>query len=108
MSDEEIHPEGSLIMRAGSVQRKAFIIEKGTVEVSKLDENGNKTVLAIRGPNEIIGEMTLLEGGTRCATAIALEECVLRVLTYDKFKRLQNSNPGLQAIKKIMVDRKSK
>jgi CRP/FNR family transcriptional regulator, cyclic AMP receptor protein len=107
MSDKQVHPEGSLIMRAGSLQRNAYIIERGRVEVSQLDENGIKKVLAVRGPKEIIGEMTLLEGGTRCASIIALEECELSVLTLDKFNSLPDSNPGVKAIRKIMNDRKN-
>lgn len=64
-------------------------------------------VLAIRGKNEIIGEMTLLDGGgTRCATITALEECELEVLKYDDFKGLPDSNPGVKAIRKIMDERR--
>ena len=97
-----------MILREGSHQRRAFIIEKGRVEVSQRDEKGNKTVLAIRGKKEIIGEMTLLEGGTRCATVIALEDCEVSVLSIERFKGLPASNPGVEAIRKIMNERKKK
>lgn len=107
MVDKQIYREGGIIIREGSYQRDAYIIERGRVEVSQNDEKGNKKVLAIRGKNEIIGEMTLIEGGgTRCATITALEECELRVLKYDDFKGLPDSNPGVKAIKKVMNDRK--
>ncbi len=104
---QQIYPEGGVIIREGSYQRDAYIIKKGRVEVSQRDEKGNKVVLAVLGKNEIIGEMTLLDGGgTRCATITALEECEVRVLEYEAFKNLPDSNPGVKAIKKIMNDRR--
>lgn len=104
----EIYPKGSLLLRQGSYQRKAFIIEKGSVEVFQRDEKGNKTVLAIRGIKDIIGEMTLIEGGTRCATVVALEDCEVSILTLRRFQSLPDSHPGVKAIKKIMNERNNK
>ena len=71
MREKKVYAKGEWIIREGSVQRDAYIIEKGTVEVFRQDENGNKKVIAVLGKQEVIGEMTLLEGGTRCANIIA-------------------------------------
>ena len=76
------------------------------MEIIRQDEEGNKKVIAVRGQQEIIGEMTLLEGGTRCATVIAKEDCEVRVLPYETFQGLPVSNPGVKALRKIMNDRK--
>jgi len=97
-----------MIIREGSNKRNAFIIEKGRVEVSQRDEKGNKKIIAIRGEKEIIGEMTLLEGGSRCATVIALEDCTVSVLSLERFQDLPDSNPGVKAIRKIINERKKK
>ena len=94
--------QGEWIIREGSVQRDAYIIEKGTVEVFRQDENGNKKVIAVLGKQEVIGEMTLLEGGTRCANIIALEDCQLSVLSFQSFKDIPDTNPGVIALRKIM------
>lgn len=67
MREKKVYAKGEWIIREGSVQRDAYIIEKGTVEVFRQDENGNKKVIAVLGKQEVFGEMTLLEGGTRCA-----------------------------------------
>ncbi len=95
MSDKKKYSKGTLIIREGSYQRDAYIIEKGRVEVFRQDEFGNKKVIAVRGQNEVVGEMTLLEGGTRCASVIALEDCEVRVLQYENFQGLPDSNPGV-------------
>ena len=106
MREKKVYAKGELIIREGSVQRDAYIIEKGTVEVFRQDENGNKKVIAVRGKQEVIGEMTLLEGGTRCANIIALEDCELSILEYESFKDLPDSNPGVQTLRKIMNERR--
>lgn len=106
MSEKLTYRKGASIIREGSYQRDAYIIEKGRVEVFRQDEKGNKRVIAIRSKNEVIGEMTLLEGGTRCATVTALEDCELSILEYESFKDLPDSNPGVQTLRKIMNERR--
>ena len=70
------------------------------------DEKGNKRVIAVRGEQEVIGEMTLLEGGTRCANILALEDCEVSVLSFRSFKDIPDTNPGVIALRKIMEARK--
>ena len=76
------------------------------MEVFRQDENGNKKVIAVLGKQEVFGEMTLLEGGTRCANIIALEDCQLSVLSFQSFKDTPDTNPGVIALRKIMEQRK--
>ena len=73
---------------------------------SRQDEEGIKKVIAVRGEKEVIGEMTLLEGGTRCATVMALEDCEVNILPYETFQDLPDSTPGVKALRKIMDERK--
>ena len=106
MSEKLTYHKGALIIREGSYKRDAYIIEIGRVEVSQRDEKGNKKVIAILGKNEVVGEMTLLKGGTRCATVTALENCEVSILEYESFKDLPDSNPGVQTLRKIMKERR--
>ncbi len=55
-------PGGSLI-----------ILLSGRVKVSVVAPNGKDCILSFMGPGEIIGEMTLLDGGPRTASVEALE-----------------------------------
>ncbi len=105
MDEKLTFSEGDLIIPEGSSHREAYIIEKGRVEVSQRSEKGEKVVLAIRGEKEIIGEMALIGGGSRCATITALEDVEVSILSYERFKKLPSSNPGVKAIKKIMQER---
>ncbi|MFQ5672879.1 MAG: cyclic nucleotide-binding domain-containing protein [Nitrospinales bacterium] len=102
---EHTFEKGTDIIRAGSHGKSAFIIQKGRVEVSIKNKYGKKQVLAVLGEKEIFGEMALVESKPRTATVTALEECVCTVLTKEVFDKLPESNPGVQAIKKIIRHR---
>jgi CRP-like cAMP-binding protein len=51
--------------------------------------------LTVLGPGEVLGEMTLLDGGDCSADATAQEDCVLLALERTQFLRLLRSNSDL-------------
>ena len=51
---------GDVIIRQGSYETSAYIIESGRVEVSIM-VNDKKTVFAILGKKQIFGEMALMD-----------------------------------------------
>lgn len=97
--------KGEIIMREKSQGTEAYIIKKGSVEVSTTDEYGEKKVLAVLKEQGIFGEMSLIYGEARTARVVALENCVVSVLTRKMFFQLPETNPGVLAIKKIMKER---
>ena len=95
-----------IIIEEGSPGDCAFIIEKGSVEVSKITLNGEKLVLGILEKSEIFGEMGLIDGLPRSATVTALEDCVVCVFTKETFNNLADHNPeALIPIFKVLVRR---
>src|SRR2546423_11165380 len=50
-----------------------FIIRSGRVKISLLNEEGSEVTLALFGPGDFFGEMSLLDDLPRSATATALE-----------------------------------
>ena len=95
-----------IIIEEGSPGDCAYIIEKGSVEVSKITLNGKKLVLGVLEKSEIFGEMALIDGLPRSATIIALEDCVLSVCTKETFNYLADHNPeSLIPIFKVLVRR---
>ncbi len=70
---------GEVIFRRGDRASEAFIIESGEIEVLA-ERGGEEIVLARRGSGELIGEMAIVDGRPRSATAIARTECILQVI----------------------------
>ena len=84
----------------------AYIVEQGSVEVSKLTPHGEKQVLGVLEKSEIFGEMGLIDGLPRSATVTALEDCVMSVCSQETFNNLADHNPeSLIPIFKVLVGR---
>ena len=98
--------KGEDIINEGKLGDCAFIIEQGSVEVSKLTPNGEKQVLGVLKKSEIFGEMGLIDGLPRSATVTAREDCVMSVCSQETFNNLADHNPeSLIPIFKVLVGR---
>ncbi|MBI1275297.1 cyclic nucleotide-binding domain-containing protein [bacterium] len=71
---------GQIIFRQGETSQTAYIIEEGEVEIFSPTPNGN-VLLATLGKGQIFGEMGLIDGQVRSASAVAKTACQLRVVT---------------------------
>ena len=98
--------KGDDIIKEGTLGDCAYIIEQGSVEVSKLTPHGEKQTLGILKESEIFGEIGLIEGIHRSATFTALEDCVMSVCSKETFNNLADHNPeSLIPIFKVLVGR---
>src|SRR5579862_5992121 len=57
-----------------------YVLRSGRVELSVLDESRQKLVVDVLEPGELCGELSLLDGGTRSTTAVALTDVEALVL----------------------------
>ena len=98
--------KGEDIIEEGALGDCAYIIEEGSVEVSKLTPHGEKQVLGVLEKSEIFGEMGLIDGLPRSATVTALDNCVMSVCSRETFNNLADHNPeSLLPIFKVLVRR---
>jgi CRP-like cAMP-binding protein len=86
--------KGEIIFLEGSQGETAYIIESGRVEISDWGE-GHKRVLGVLRENDIFGEMGLIDGLPRSATAMALEDSEVYVLDRETFNSLAKQNPEI-------------
>jgi CRP-like cAMP-binding protein len=98
--------KGELVIKEGSLSSDAYIIELGSVEVSKRLPGGKIQVITKLGKNGIFGEMGLIDQLPRSATVMALEDCRISVITPDTFNSLAKRNPkALMPILKVLAKR---
>ena len=72
---------GDYLFKEGDTGEEAYLIKSGQIKISKQDgENGFKT-LATVGKGNIVGEMALIDGTPRAATAICAEPVTVVVVT---------------------------
>jgi len=82
---ERIFQPGQQIMRAGDPGCAFNVIEKGEVEIWLTDTDGHRVVLDVLGPGKFFGELSMLSGETRSASATSGEEVVTLELERDEF-----------------------
>ena len=59
-----------VIFEEGSTGRELFVVLDGQVEIAKMN-GASKTVIVTLGKGEFFGEMAVIDGSSRSATAIA-------------------------------------
>jgi CRP-like cAMP-binding protein len=97
---------GSEVISEGDFGDCAYIVETGRLEVTRINEQKNKQVLAQLKENDIFGELGLIDGLPRSATVTALEDCTIKVLTKDSFNSLAKNRPeALMPIFKVLASR---
>lgn len=91
-------PRGDSVLRVGSAGDDIVVLLNGRVKLSALGAERREVVLGIRRAGELIGEMAALGGQRRTATATALEEADVGLLTADEFRTYLADHPGAALI----------
>lgn len=82
-----LFPKGTIVFREGDYGEEVFIIHRGRVRIYKTVRSRDQT-LASLDKGEFFGEMAVLDHKPRSASAEAMEDTTLIVLTADQFDRL--------------------
>jgi len=92
MFEMKFFKKGDLIIEDGSTEENAYLIQKGSVEVFKM-EMGRRIVLTKLGVGNVIGEMCLLTGEAHSASVVALEDTGVNTISREDFEVMLNTNP---------------
>jgi CRP-like cAMP-binding protein len=79
------------------------IVVDGALEIRKTDCQGLSHRMARLGPGKMVGEMSLIDGTFRSATAVAVEPTRLLILTGEEFTRMGESRPDLALKYALMI-----
>ncbi|HET9755477.1 MAG TPA: Crp/Fnr family transcriptional regulator [Candidatus Limnocylindrales bacterium] len=89
--------KGETIFHAGDPGDALFIVSDGAVKITiPSDEGSEPAILTTIGPGGFFGELSLLDGAPRSATAVALDPTATHVLRRDAFDALVDSEPALR------------
>jgi CRP/FNR family cyclic AMP-dependent transcriptional regulator len=88
---------GDTIFHQGDMGDSLHVIESGSVKIVLPSPEGEEeAIIATLGPGDFFGELSLLDGEERSATAIAQEATVTSILRRDVFESLLESDRGLR------------
>jgi uncharacterized membrane protein len=73
-------PKGQAVFRTGDVGGALYLVNAGLVRVSVENNEGAEVTLGEYGRGQVLGEISLLDGGPRTSVAMALEDTEVLIL----------------------------
>jgi signal transduction histidine kinase/predicted CoA-binding protein len=105
MVEEVRLPAGAQLFAEGSPGMRAYVIQDGELEIVK-QSGPREVLLAVRGPGEVIGEMSLVERAPRMASVRARTDVALLAIHREELDKLLDSSPSaVRAILRTVLAR---
>lgn len=89
--------EGATLFVESMPGESMYLIEMGTVKISKMLSEGEEKTLAVLGPQDYFGEMALFESAPRAVTARVLKPATLWSMKKADYDKLVEKYPVLAA-----------
>lgn len=88
-------PAGTRVFHEGDRSDACYIVREGSFRVTREHSDGRAITLATLGPGEVFGELAMLDGDTRSASAEALSDGELLALPAVDVKALLARHPEI-------------
>ena len=93
-SMDAIHlSKGQILFHEGERGERLYIITDGKMKLGHTSSDGRESLLAVLGPGELLGELSLFDPGPRTATATALTDVSLMGLGHIALRPWLNGRP---------------
>ena len=87
---------GEVIFHEGDPGDALHVVAAGSVKISLESEDGTEAILVTLGPGESFGELALLDGSPRSASAVAVEPTETLALGRGALRELMSADDGLR------------
>ena len=96
---------GQLILLEEAEGEQCFFVIKGSVKITRLSKEGREVILAMLNEGDFFGEMSLLDGESRSANVIALEDTEVLTLKRKDFLLVLSDYPqiAIQLLKEMAL-----
>ncbi|MFD6826441.1 Crp/Fnr family transcriptional regulator [Streptomyces sp. NPDC060085] len=96
LTPRRVRPARSVLLRQGDPATHVILLDSGSALITLSRPCGGRTLLAVRGSGELLGELAVLDDRPRTATVIAAEDCHVHVVPALEFLTFVNTH-GLLA-----------
>tara|TARA_B100001778_G_C18451207_1_gene566794 strand:- start:51 stop:728 length:678 start_codon:yes stop_codon:yes gene_type:complete len=86
------YPKGSMIILEEEYGDVVFLVKKGTVKITRVNDEGKEVILSLMGESDIVGEMSVIDGEFRSANVLAQENCELYAIRSEDFLQILKDN----------------
>ena len=96
---------GQALFTEGDLAERVFLIERGWVTVTSTGLGGREIVLALRGPGDMLGELSTLDGEPRSASAVTLSEVEAIVVSGSALAQALNDPEAAREMIRVLAAR---
>ena len=97
---------GDVIFTEGETGDTMYLVLRGKVKVSRSSSDGRENLLAVLGPGDIFGELSLFDPGPRTATATALSDLDYASLAHAELNPWLGTRPdAVELVLKVLARR---
>jgi len=94
------------LLHAGAAGDEVMLVLSGRVKLIAYGNDRREVVIGIRGPGELIGEMAALGAQRRTATAVALDDVEVGLLSAAQLREFLDTRPGAErALTRVFIRR---
>ena len=86
---------GETLFNEGDAGDRLYILLAGKVKLGHASADGRENLLAVLGPGEVVGELTLFDPGPRSTTATAVHPTLAKDMLRALAQRLRRTNTAL-------------
>ncbi|MGA8847139.1 MAG: Crp/Fnr family transcriptional regulator, partial [Nocardioides sp.] len=84
---------GDVLFREGDSGDKLYVIIEGKIKLGRTSPDGRENLLAIQGPGQMFGELSLFDPGPRSATVTAVTDATFASLSHEDLLRWLEGRP---------------
>jgi CRP/FNR family cyclic AMP-dependent transcriptional regulator len=89
--------KGTVLFSEGEPGDQMFVIVEGKVKLGQTSTDGRESLLAVLGPGEMFGELSLFDPGPRTSTATALTDATVVALGHEQLRPWLTGRPEVAA-----------
>lgn len=87
------YKKDNMVLIEEEVGSTLFVILNGRVKISRISDEGREVILSILCDGDFFGEMSILDGQTRSANAVTLEDSELLIVRRENFLQMLYDYP---------------
>ena len=88
-------PRGDILFQEGDEGDTLYVIQTGKVKLGRRSSDGRENLLAVLGPGELIGELSLFDPGARPAPATALTDAEVLQMGHAELSAWLSTTPSV-------------
>lgn len=92
------YPAGVTLFHEGDDAGPVIVLLSGRAKVAQLGAGGREAIVAVRGPGDLLGELSAFDGAPRSATVTTLEPVEALLLAGSAFAALLERRPRLALV----------